>query len=73
MLYFEYTEKEENAVDRVIEKDEISTMASLTIQVLTIPIPEIFKPDALVTIPGMGETWRVTQPLRDWEKNISKN
>lgn len=60
-------------MDRVIEKDEIGTIASLIIQVLTIPIPETFQPDALVTIPGMGETWRVLQPLKEWEKSTAEH
>lgn len=57
--------------DRVVEVDETSEIASLVIQTLTIPISANFQPDALVTIPGMGETWRVQLPIEEWERNES--
>ena len=60
-------------MERIIERNEISDIASLLIETLTIPIPENFKPDALATLPGLGENQRILQPLKKWKENFGEH
>lgn len=58
-------------MDRILEMDDVSRIGSLTIQVLTIPIPQNFEPEAIVGLAGMGEPWRIRLPIKAWEESQS--
>jgi len=56
-------------LSRLTDMNAISHIATLIIQVLTIPINN-FKPDALATITtGMGEKERIIAPVQAWNTN----
>lgn len=52
-------------VDRVTNKDECSEIA-MTMMLYSVPRIDC---DAIVVMPGLGETWRITDAIRSWEKN----
>lgn len=58
-------------MERVIAIDRLGEIASLITQVLTIPVPIDFQPDAIVGFAGMGEPWRIRQPIVEWESNVT--
>lgn len=47
--------------------DSAGLIGSLAIQVLTMPKPFDFKPDAIVGHAGMGEVWRIQDPILEYE------
>lgn len=50
-----------------MELDLTSQLVTAAILVNTIPAPTDFQPKALVTIPGMGEKYRVSLPIQFWD------
>lgn len=58
-------------IDRIVEMDRIGEIGSLAIQVLTIPEPDGFQPEAIVGHAGMGEPWRIREPIIEFEASTS--
>jgi hypothetical protein len=58
-------------MDRIVEMDRIAEIASLAIQVLTVPTPTGFQPEAIVGHAGMGESWRIREPIVEFEASDS--